>query len=102
MELITDPCPDRYVIHLAMHLEFCEDALLRSAALMEGNNVARIRPLVGDDDLEFSAVFNWSEQVELDRLLVLAFDLLSDEDEAVTGIPRLRIPAGFEVINFLR
>ena len=60
VRLVSDPGPDRHVIHLAMHLEFGEDVLLRPAALMEGNDVAQVRPLVGDDDLEFAAVLNRS------------------------------------------
>ena len=29
----------------------------------------------------------------------MASDLLSDEDEAMVGIPRLRLPTGFEIIE---
>ena len=102
VELVADPCPDRYVIHLAVRLEFGEDALLRPATFMEGNDVARVRPLVGDNGLEFIPVFNGLEQVELDRLFVSVPDLLSDEDESMAGIPRLRLPTCFEVIDSLR
>ena len=87
VQLVAGPNPDRHVIHLAMRLEFGEDALLRPSTLMEGNDIARVHPLVGDDDLEFAAVLEGSEQVELDRLLMLAFDQISYEDEAVAGIP---------------
>ena len=69
---------------------------------MEGNDVARIRSLIGDDNLEFVAVFHRLEQVELYRILVLMFDLLSDGDEAMAGIPRLRLPTGFEVTDSIR
>ena len=53
VQLLSDPGPDRYAIHSAMRPGFREDALLRPAALMEGNDIARVRRLVGDDDLEF-------------------------------------------------
>ena len=52
---------------------------------------------VGHDDLELVAVLDGLEQVELDGGFVLASDLLSDEDEAITSVPRLRFPAGLEV-----
>ena len=82
-----------------MRLEFGEDTLLRTAAFVEGDDLAWGHSFVGDDDLEFVPVFGGLEQVELDRQLVLAPDLLFDEDEAIAGVPRLRLPAGLEVIE---
>ena len=67
VRLVSDPGSDRYVIHLAMRLELGEDTLLRSPALVEGNDPTRAYSPVGDDDLEFVPVFHGSEQVELDR-----------------------------------
>ena len=82
-----------------MRLEFGEDALLRAPAFVECNDLARAHSFVGDDDLELVPVHGGLKQVELNRQLVLASDLLSDEDEAMAGIPRLRLPTGLEVIE---
>ena len=66
---------------------------------MDGNDIARIRSPVGGDGLEFVAILNGSKQVRLERFLVLALDPLSEGDEAMAGIPRLRLPTGFEIID---
>ena len=79
-----------------MRLELGKDALLRSTALVEGNDLARRGVFVGHDDLEFVAIFDGLEQIELKRRFVLAADLFADEDKAVGGTPRLRLLAGLE------
>ena len=99
VQLVADSGPDRYVIHLAVRLELGEDALLRATAFVECNDLARAHPLIGDDDLELVPIFGGLKQVELNRQLVLASDLFSDEDEAMAGVPRLRLPSGLEVIE---
>ena len=63
---------------------------------MEGNDLARTHSLIDDDDLEFVPVLGGLKQIELNRQLS---DLLSDGDEAVAGVPRLRLPSGLEVIE---
>ena len=99
VQLVADPGLDGYVVHLTMRLELGEDTLLRTAAFVEGNDLARVHSFVGDDDLEFVPVLSGLKQVELNRQLVLALDLFSDEYEAMAGVPRLRLPAGLEVIE---
>ena len=68
-------------------------SLARAVLALAGGQAPRLH------DLTDEAVFDGSEQIGSDRLLVLVPDLLSDEDEAVAGIPRLRLPTGFEVIG---
>ena len=70
-----------------MRLELGKDALLRSTALVEGNDLARAGALVGHDDLEFVPGFGGLEQIELNRRFVLAPDLFADEDKAVWRTP---------------
>ena len=72
---------DRDVIHSAMRFGFGEDILLRPRPSWKANDIARVRSLAGDDDLEFVSVFNGS-----DRHPVLVSDLPSDGDEAVPAL----------------
>ena len=60
---------------------------------MEGNDLARTHSLIDDDDLEFVPVLGGLKQIELHRQLS---DLLSDGDEAVADVPRLRLPSGLD------
>lgn len=89
MRLVADPVPDRDLIHSAMRPGLGEDTLLRPRPSCN-NDLAWVHPLVGDDSLEFVPVSNGSEQVGSNRRLVSVPDRLSDEDEAVAGIPQRR------------
>ena len=74
-----------------MRLEFSKYALLRSAALVECNDLAWAVSLIAHDDLEFVAIFSGLEQIELNRCFVLAPDFFADEDKPVGCAPRLGI-----------
>ena len=97
VELVPDLRLDRHVAHVAVRLELGKNALLRTPCFVEEHDLAWIEPLVGHDDLELVSVLDGLKEVELDGCLVLASEVLSDEDEAIASAPRLRLPAPLEV-----
>ena len=97
VQLVSNPRLDRYVAHLAVRLELGKDSLLRPPSFVEENDLAWIGLVVGHDDLELVSIFDGLKQIELNGSFVLASDVFSDEDEAIAGVPRLRLPAGLEI-----
>ena len=97
VQLVSNPRLDRYVAHLAVRLELGKDSLLRPPSFVEENDLAWIGLVVGHDDLELVSIFGGLKQIELNGSFVLASDVFSDEDEAIAGVPRLRLPAGLEI-----
>ena len=79
-----------------MRLELGKDSLLRPPSFVEENDLAWIGLVVGHDD-ELVSIFDGLKQIELNGSFVLASDVFSDEDEAIAGVPRLRLPAGLEI-----
>ncbi len=83
IQLIADTRGHRYVIQLAMRLQFRKNTFLRSTALVECNDLARAGAFIDHDGLEFVTVFDGLKQIELNRCFILAPDLFADEDKAL-------------------
>jgi hypothetical protein len=97
VQFVAASAAHRYIVHLAIPLEFAEDVFLAAAALVKGHHIAGLQVLVGDDDLEVVAVLVGDKQVQLDGVLVLAQGPGPDEEEPEGLVPHLGLPVGLEV-----
>lgn len=66
---------------------------------MEIQNFFHGRCFVRYDHLKLVSIFVGNEQIELDRLLRLLFDLLANEKKTEPAVPSFRLPRGIEIRN---
>ena len=87
VQLVACKPSNRNVVHLALALQFPEDILLRSPAVMKTKYVPSRASFISHDHLKIIADLMRGEQIQLYRLLVLLSHLLAYEDEAKLPIP---------------
>ena len=97
--MVAQEFPGGDVVHVALRLQFCEDRLLGTAAMMEGCDMASRDRLVGDHDLELVAVVVGDEEVELDGTFGAYRCESAHDEQTKAAVPALGFPTGLEVGN---
>ena len=97
--LVAKEPPGGDVVHVALRLQFREDRLLGSTAMMEGCNMASRDRLVSDHDLELVAGVVGNEEIELDGTFGAYRRESAHDEQAKAAVPALGFPTGLEVGN---
>ena len=94
--LVGGATPAGDVVHLGLGFAFREDRLLSPAPVVQRQGLACTQRRIGQDDLEFVAVFIGGKQLQLQRRLALLRLTGSNEDEAPRLTPAFRLPIALE------
>jgi len=92
-QLISHQISNGNIIHLALRLQFPQNALLGRPAVMIPQNLLPRRPLVRHDHLELIPILMGNKQIQLNRLLADRRTTLADEQKPIGLLPLLRLPA---------
>ena len=91
-KLVPQKIPNGDIIHLALRLQFPQDALLRRTPVMIPQNLLPRSPLVRHDHLELIPILIGNEQVQLDGPLADRRAALTNEQESIRFLPLLGLP----------
>src|SRR5208283_2450678 len=97
IKVIAAKPSDSDVIQIALGFQFAESIFLRPASIMKAHHLFHRRLLVRDDYLELISVLMGNEEIELNRLFGLLFDLVPDKEKPEAGVPLLGFPLRIKI-----